>query len=147
MFPCRRSLQLFQNLFFSARLSPVKYQLRSQTQSTIAAMDADQFRKAAHAAIEESAPYLSPSESNVTDHCCLTSHILQQLPPRPSRLAHHPARLPRAPSSLFRSRDSGTMACHTIRHRGQDRAWPHALAVAQLHGLLPRRRHLPLTPR
>jgi hypothetical protein len=147
MFPCRRSLQLFQNFFFLPVCPLSNINCDRKPQSTIAAMDADQFRIAAHAAIEESAPYLSPSESNVTDRCCLTSHILQQLPPRPSRLAHHPARLPRAPSSLFRSRDSGTMACHTIRHRGQDRAWPHALAVTQLHGLLPRRRHLPLTPR
>ena len=39
------------------------------------------------------------------------------------------------------------MAHNPIRHRLQDRSRPHALAVAQLHGLLPSRRHLPFTPR
>lgn len=35
------------------------------------------------------------------------------------------------------------MVCDSGRHPGQDPAWTDALAVAQLHGLFPRRRHLP----
>jgi hypothetical protein len=63
MLHCRRSLRpsSFQSLYSSPipiRLFPFKSPSRSQSQSTTAGMNADQFREAAHAAIEESAPSL-----------------------------------------------------------------------------------------
>ena len=106
-------------------------------------MDADQFRKAAHAAIEE-------SKSPIHSLRCLTSSSptprSHRIQPKHQHLPCPPpdqARLPRPSTTYFSTLRSSAMVQDPARHRFQNHPRPHALAVSQIHGLLPCRRHLP----
>jgi hypothetical protein len=74
----------------------------------------------------------------------LLSNRLQQEHRRSTRPPKNQARLPRTTSPNIRSRAAGAMVKHTAGHRVEDRPRSDALAISQLHGLLPSGRHLPL---
>jgi hypothetical protein len=103
-------------------------------------MDADQFRKAAHAAIEES------KELHI--HCLAKTHTdppSNQLQPEHSFLSRaitSQTRLSSASTSVYSTATTSTMGKHPTRYRQQDHTWSNALAIAQVHGFLPRWSHL-----
>lgn len=109
------------------------------TTSKPANMDADQFRKAAHAAIEESKFSIRCLTSSPTPR----SHRIQPKHHLLPCSATDQARLPRSSTTVFRTLRAAAMVQDPARHRFQDHPWPHALAVSQIHGLLPCWRHLP----
>ena len=108
-------------------------------------MDADEFRKAAHAAIEESMfdkPFLLlwHTMCDITD--TVESNLIQSKHRGLSCTPKSQARLPCPSAAGICTRATAAMVIDPTRYCFQNRPRIDTLAITQLHGFLSRRGHL-----